>query len=643
MAQPLPPIGAEVQQTTDLPPIGAEVPSTTRSPNFTTTNEPPTPSMWEQANTPLIPHIANAAHAIADYLDAPKLDRSKTMAQIRGFFAGATTGAGDVLSSFTSPIGLALTLAGLGPESKIAEVVPGLKALTELPAVQTLQRVVRGGAGTAIGAHGAAQVVSAPTYTGKAQGLAELAAGGTSAALDVVGPTLVRGALNPTEQAAVAFGREQGIPIDVATATGSRTARALQKRAAHSIGGEGIAERFIARQEQALTRVGQAQAAAAGPTTTEELAGQALIDALETKITDHQAAADTAYTDARTRARQQRTTVQTGETVTDTGILDASGRPITRTTPITQTFEAPIDISAVKSGLRPLYDSLKRESALVPLQGGKARALVALDRLMNAPDTVSLLDAERATSDLGALAGHPELPELRTAGEGVAARAFQTLRSQVDAHAARGGVLDSLQEGRAATKAKYATADLLERVRAEPVQAYRQMVAPEDSGINLLRAVQAETPTVLPRIANAYLNDLLKMASAEGGFDRAARLQTEWLKLGSATKQILFGQPLQHSLDRFFLLAKRIAENPNPSGTAAVNNVFNWVSTLPAYGVAKLLYTERGAKAVAGYLEASGRGASPAARQAALLNVLVAARQVGLNLPNQPSNTGTPR
>src|SRR5881394_3976543 len=66
-------------------------------PDFTTTNAPPSPSLWEQANTPLIPHIANAAHAIADYLDAPKLDRSETEAKIRGFLAGATTGAGELL------------------------------------------------------------------------------------------------------------------------------------------------------------------------------------------------------------------------------------------------------------------------------------------------------------------------------------------------------------------------------------------------------------------------------------------------------------------------------------------------------------------------------------------------------------------
>ena len=145
---------------------------------FKATNTPPSPSMWERANTPLIPQIADAAHAIADHLDQPKLDRSETEAKIRGFLAGATTGAGDVAASFTSPIGLALTAAGLGPESKIAEAVPALKTMLNLPAVRTLQRAVQTGAGAAFAGHGAEQVATAPTLAGKAQGLVEMATGG---------------------------------------------------------------------------------------------------------------------------------------------------------------------------------------------------------------------------------------------------------------------------------------------------------------------------------------------------------------------------------------------------------------------------------------------------------------------------------
>src|SRR4051812_45847427 len=66
---------------------------------------------WDWANTPLVPQIAQAAHAIAAHIDAPRLDQSRTLAQIKGFLAGSTEAAGTAAAGFTSPLGLALTLA----------------------------------------------------------------------------------------------------------------------------------------------------------------------------------------------------------------------------------------------------------------------------------------------------------------------------------------------------------------------------------------------------------------------------------------------------------------------------------------------------------------------------------------------------
>lgn len=138
-------------------------------------------SFWQRANTSLVPHIADAADVIANYLDAPTLDRSKTEAQIRGFLAGATQGAGNVLSSFTSPVGLALTAAGLGEDSTIVRAIPALRDLVALPAVKNLQAAVRGLSGAAFAAHGAGQVLTAPTATEKGMGVAEAAAGALGA------------------------------------------------------------------------------------------------------------------------------------------------------------------------------------------------------------------------------------------------------------------------------------------------------------------------------------------------------------------------------------------------------------------------------------------------------------------------------
>jgi hypothetical protein len=164
-----------------------------RPPDFRVANEPPSPSLWERANTPLIPHIHAAGKAIADWMDRPWMTvgtpergrykwgeefTTKLNAQLRGAVAGGVEGAADLLASFTSPVGLALSLAGLGPESKLVETVPALKPLLELPAVRTAQRAVQTGAGAGFAAHGAGRVATAPTWGEKAEGVVELAAGG---------------------------------------------------------------------------------------------------------------------------------------------------------------------------------------------------------------------------------------------------------------------------------------------------------------------------------------------------------------------------------------------------------------------------------------------------------------------------------
>jgi hypothetical protein len=213
-----------------------------------------------------------------------------------------------------------------------------------------------------------------------------------------------------------------------------------------------------------------------------------------------------------------------------------------------------------------MYERLLRESQLAPLMGGKAEALRALDRLLTGPDVASLSTVDAALGDLKAIA-RTDLPELRTEGQGIAAAAVKQLDQQVRARAAKAGpdVLAALEEGRSATVGKYQAADVLEALRTEPVQAYRQLTAPKDSNITLLRRVQDMATGEIPKVGRAFLEDLLSTATAEGGFQRAARLQAEWQKLGLQTEQILSSDPkLRGSLEHFFLLAKRIGENPNP-------------------------------------------------------------------------------
>lgn len=146
--------------------------------------------VWHLLNTPLLPQIKQAATAIANQVDKPRLNNKSgpfgteffQSPEFRGFVAGATEGAGDVLSSFTSPIGLALLLSGVGPASKLAKAYPAVKALAELPQVIKLQRAIQVGAGTAFASHGGYTAATAPTWGEKLAGFVEFAAGAAGAA-----------------------------------------------------------------------------------------------------------------------------------------------------------------------------------------------------------------------------------------------------------------------------------------------------------------------------------------------------------------------------------------------------------------------------------------------------------------------------
>jgi len=138
-------------------------------------------------------------------------------------------------------------------------------------------------------------------------------------------------------------------------------------------------------------------------------------------------------------------------------------------------------------------------------------------------------------------------------------------------------------------------------------------------------------PLEVAKVGRAWLDEHLRLATAEGGFERGARLQADWQRLRPEAKQILFGDSLTAALDHFFLLAKRISENPNPSGTASAMNVTNLSSLLYMPYVSKMLYTPRGVAALTKGLTLDlNPAASASAKLAARLRILKAAQQQGI-------------
>jgi anti-sigma factor ChrR (cupin superfamily) len=96
----------------------------------------------------------------------------------------------------------------------------------------------------------------------------------------------------------------------------------------------------------------------------------------------------------------------------------------------------------------------------------------------------------------------------------------------------------------------------------------------------------------VPTVARAVLDDMVSTATERGGFDHADKLWADWQKLGGETKRTLFPRAGQvAALDDFFLLAKKLKENPNPSGTAVTLNATQLLAGVPGYVLAKALYS----------------------------------------------------
>jgi hypothetical protein len=230
--------------------------------------------------------------------------------------------------------------------------------------------------------------------------------------------------------------------------------------------------------------------------------------------------------------------------------------------------------------------------------------LAALHKFMNAPDFAPLSIADAALGNLKAAARGARIPALRTQGQGIAAMTVRELEAAVRKAATDGGpeVLAALNEGRAATIAKHATADILKRLTRgtndEPVRVAGRMTAPNDSAIVLLRELNAIAPDQMPKVGRSVLEGLLEQQTTQGVFAKKADgLFTAWQKLGPQTKALLFrDRGLIRDLDNFFLLAKKIGENPNPSGTALTRSATQWIQMVPNWAVAKLLYSRRGVK-----------------------------------------------
>lgn len=482
-----------------------------------------------------------------------------------------------------------------------------------------------------------------------AKGLGEAA----GIALPAVAPELLKNveipvtpkvpsSLNPVEQAAVQFGADKGIPMPAATQTGNKFVKGAQAIAQNQPLGAPIAAQAVRRTEGALTRVAGDLADAAHPTpVSAESAGQSVTGSVERNIASQNAIADKAYGEFRDIVNHPNNTrqVQTGTSqVQQPTVLGPNGQPVSggaTTVPITEDIQLPVDMRDIKDALKPQYEDMQQW--MEPAKRNSSAGFQAIKSIVDGPDYIAAEQAEKGLGGLKTLA-RVDNPELRNVSQGIGANAAKMLQDKIDNTVFMGDrgteAMTALWKGRAATATKMEIADVAKQLRTEPVQTFNKLVWQNDTGIDFLRKVAAQAPQDMPKVGRAFVQQLFDTATQEGGFNRSQSILRDWQKLGPETKEILYRSPaLRADLDKFFTLANKLSENPNPSGSAVVgysmvpagmmlhDPISGTAYLLGGAGMAKLLYSPSGVRLLTEGMKASPASAASAARIAQIVKI----------------------
>jgi hypothetical protein len=129
-----------------------------------------------------------------------------------------------------------------------------------------------------------------------------------------------------------------------------------------------------------------------------------------------------------------------------------------------------------------------------------------------------------------------------------------------------------------------------------------------ERGTNLLRTIAAHAPEHIPALGQRLVSDLIETGTAEAGMNKPQSVLRKWMDLGDEKKNILFRDPYPHTgegaprvqrLTDFFVLMKKLGENPNPSGSGAMLAMvkgLGLVLTAPHIGIPVLLGSKAAAR-----------------------------------------------
>jgi hypothetical protein len=447
--------------------------------------------------------------------------------------------------------------------------------------------------------------------------------------------------LDPAEASAVAYGQGQGVQMPTSVQTGSKLAANAENIAQHVPWSAGIAKTARATEQSTLAAAGAREVAALGPegqmtgrnadgspvlapqsVPTPLDAGEAIHVQLDQNIAEHHAAAGDSYDLLRSIESQPefKMKVQTGTKLVDGGV-DEAGNPVSKRVPVLEDIQLPVPLRPVKLALKPIYDRMMRQMPVAQQQA--STGLKALSNIVNGPDFESASITDENLGAIKQIARDTNSP----VGQGLAKFAVKQLDQAVRSTVERAGpdAVAALEQGRASTIAKYAAQDVKDSLPASAVDLTTKLTAPGDRNVALLRSVADQAPDHLPALAQSVVQGLVEKGTRDAGMEAPKAALSAWLKIGPETKRILTKDRTQGITD-WLTLNKKLAENPNPSGSGSLVATMKagvMLVTQPHIGIptllgmralTRILFTPEGARSlIRGMKTPAGSGAAAAA------------------------------
>lgn len=431
----------------------------------------------------------------------------------------------------------------------------------------------------------------------------------------------ITAAPRPLSQAAQDIGERYGAQLTQGILGGSKAIQTLERSIGSTPAGADMWEPILERNQQAANR--GAQDLAGNFKVDQYAAGDQTAKTMTAQAQQHAGLANQAYSKL-ADLEADPANVQTVQTGTKT---NAYGQ----TEPITQDLGLPVDMRGVKEQLAPIAQEIGRYMA--PAQRSADPGLEAVKNILSRPD---YLPASAAEGDLGFLK-----QIMRSAAPAQAKRiagaAIEALDSSIrDTVSQVPGGLDTLDTARSNWAAKSDIEDTLKSISGDTtgadgqVRLTQHLTAPADTNIGDLEKVLNVAPGAGEAIGKGFLTGRVFKSIAQDGadFTNPNQARNLWNQLGPRTKALLYTPEQIADMNGLFQFAKRVSENPNPSGSGFVLNALQQAGafiqsplsttgrTLINRQIAKLLYYPEGMATLRTVATEAGTPAGDAAARA---------------------------